>query len=72
MYSTCAISAEADPYFSVLRLIKGHLRSWMGDTRFSALTIMKIHYSKQIDFQKFADRFIKEHARLFFKASLFD
>jgi len=41
-------SAEAECNFSVLRLIKTHSRSWMDGTRFSALTVMKIHYSKDI------------------------
>ena len=44
-----ATSAEAEHSFSVLRIIKSHLRSWMGDTMFSTLTLMKIHYSKHID-----------------------
>ena len=65
-------SAETERSFSVFRLIKSHLRSQIADTRFSALTLMKIHYSKYIDFPKFADRFIKEHPKRLFKASLFD
>jgi len=36
-----ATSAKAECSFSVLRLIKG----FMADTRFSALILMKIHYS---------------------------
>ena len=67
-----ATSAEAERSFSVLRLIKSHFRSRMADTRFSALTLMKIHYSKHIDSKQIADRFIKEHPRRLFKASLFD
>ena len=38
----------------------------------SALTLMKIHYGKHIYSKQIADRFIKEHPRLLFKASLFD
>ena len=47
-----ATSAEAERSFSVLRHTKSQLRSWMADTRFSALTLMKIHYSKHIDSNK--------------------
>ena len=52
-----ATSAEAERSFSVLRLIKSHLRSWVVDTRFSALTLMKIHYRKDIDSKQITDRF---------------
>jgi len=65
-------SMEERRSFPVLRLIKSHLRSWMADTRFSTLLLMKIYYSKHIDFKQIADRFIKEHPRCLFKASLFD
>jgi len=65
-------SAEAERSFSVLRLIKSQLRIRMADTRFSNLTLMKIHYSKHIDFPKIADRFIKEHATRLLKVSFFD
>ena len=41
-------SVEAERSFSVVRLIKSYLRSWMAGTRFSALTLMNIHYSKHI------------------------
>ena len=44
-----ATSAEAKHSLFVLRLIKSHLRSWMTDTRLSALTLMKMHYRKHID-----------------------
>jgi len=64
-------SAEAERNFSVLGLIKSHLRSWMAGTRFSALLLMKLHYSKHIDSKQIAYRFIKELPRHYFKASLF-
>jgi len=41
--------AEVERSFSVLRRIKGHLKRRMAGTRFSALTLMKTHYSKHID-----------------------
>ena len=50
-----ATSAEAERSFSVLRLIKSHFSSWMADTRFCALTVMKIYYSKHIDSKNIAD-----------------
>jgi len=58
---TPVTSAEAEHSLSVLRLIKSYFRSLMADIRFSALTLVKIRYSKHIDFQQSADRFIKEH-----------
>ena len=67
-----ATSAEAERSLFVLRLIKSHLRSRMADTRVSALTLMKIDYSKHIDSQNIADRLIKEQPRHLFKASFFD
>jgi len=45
-------SAEAERSFSVLRLIKGPLRSWLADKRFSGLTLMKLHYNKHTDSPK--------------------
>ena len=65
-----ATSAETERSSSVLRLIKSHLRSRMADTRFSALTFMKMHCSKHTDPKQIADRFIKEHPRHLFKATL--
>jgi len=44
----------------------------MADTKFSALTLMKIYYSKRIDSKQIADRVIKEHLGQLFKVSLFD
>ena len=44
-----ATFVEAGRSFPVLRLMKTDLSSWMADTRFSALTLMKIHYWKYID-----------------------
>jgi len=67
-----AASTKEERSFSVLRLNKSYLRSWMADTRFSALTLMKIHYSKHIDVKQIADRLIKEQPRRLFKATLFD
>ena len=67
-----ATSAEAERSICVLRLIKGYLRIWVADTRFSDLTLIKIHYSKHIDFKTIADRLIKEQPKRLFKASLFD
>jgi len=43
---TLPATVEAERCFSTLRRIKSHLSSW---TRFSALTLMKIHYRKHID-----------------------
>ena len=44
-----ATSADAERSFLVLRLIKRNLRCWMADTRFSAVTLMKLHHCKHID-----------------------
>jgi len=65
-------SAEAERSLSLLRLIKSHMRSWKADTRFSALTLMKIYHSKQIDIKKTEDRLINEQPIRLFKASLFN
>jgi len=67
-----AISAKTERSFSVLKVIKSHLRSGMANTRCSALTLMEILYSKNIDSKQIADRFIKEQPRRLFKASLLD
>ena len=45
-------SAWAERSFSVLRVIKNPLRSWIADTMFSVLTLIKIHYSKHMIPQK--------------------
>ena len=54
-------SAEAGRSLSVLGIIKSHLRTRLAGTRFSALTLMKIHYSKHIDSNQIADteKFVK-------------
>jgi len=67
-----ATYAEAGRSFSVLRLMKSHLRNLMADTRFSALILMKIHNSKYIDSKQIADRFVNEHATRLLKANLLD
>ena len=67
-----ATYVEAERSFFVFRLIKRHLSSRMVDTKVSALTLMKIHYSKHIGSKQIADRLIKEYPRRLSKASLFD
>jgi len=48
-YTLHVTSAEAERSFSVLRLIKSHLRSLIADTRFAALALLKRHYHKHTD-----------------------
>ena len=53
-----ATFVEAERSFSVWRLIKSPLRSWIADKKFSALPLMKIHYSKYMHFKTIASSLI--------------
>ena len=62
-------SATAERSFSLLRRLKTHLRSTMGDKHLSGLTIMSSHYSIPINIDAVANRFAQIHPRQMFLRS---
>ena len=50
-------SCENERANSVLKNLKTHLRSTMGQERMSALALMKIHYTTPVDLDDVVDRF---------------
>ena len=59
-------SATAERSFSLLRRLKTHLHSTMGDKRLSGLTLMSSHYSIPINIDAFANHFAQMHPRRMF------
>ena len=63
-------SSEAERAFSSLRRTKSYLRSRMGEDRLAGLTLMHLHHSHPIDFDKVYQAFISKLNRRMFQTSI--
>lgn len=57
-------NAEAERSFSVLKLVKTHLRSSMGQERLNGLALLAVHSKTNVSVQNVIDKFSQKNRRL--------